>query len=256
MSKTIVMIHGMWGGPWNWKNYRNFFELKGYRCFTPTLRHHDVRSGDSPDHRLGNTSLLDYASDLTNEIVSLGDQPIIMGHSMGGLLAQILGSQGLAKALVLLTPAAPEGIFSIRPSVFKTFFGVMIRWGFWKKPMKLSFGAARYAMLDLMTPEQRREIYAKMVHESGRAAAEIGFWFFDKRHAARVDASKITCPVLVVAGSQDRITPPTVSKEIAGRYPGFSTYKEYPDHAHWVVGEPGWTKIAEDVANWLKTQVH
>jgi len=256
MSKTIVMIHGMWGGPWYWENYKNFFELNGYRCVTPTLRYHDARPGSAPEPRLGNTSLLDYASDLENEIASLGVMPIIMGHSMGGLLAQILGSRGLAKALVLLTPAAPEGIFSITPSVFRTFFRVMIKWGFWKKPMALSFGAARYAALDLMTPEQRREIYGKMVYESGRAAAEIGFWLFDKRHAARVDASKVTCPVLVVAGSQDRITPARVSKRIAQRYPGFSTYKEYPDHAHWVVGEPGWSKIARDIENWIKTQIH
>ncbi len=256
MAKIIVMIHGMWGGPWYWDNYRSFFEQRGYRCVTPTLRYHDAPPGAPPDPRLGSTSLLDYASDLENEIRSMGVQPILMGHSMGGLLAQIMGSRGVAKALVLLTPAAPEGIYSITPSVFRTFFRVMIKWGFWKKPMKLSFGAARYSTLGLMTPEERREIYAKMVYESGRAAAEIGYWFFDRRHAARVDASKITCPVLVVAGSQDRITPAKVCKKVAKIYPGFSTYKEYRDHAHWVVGEPGWSVIARDIEHWLSTTVH
>ncbi|MDQ7785558.1 MAG: alpha/beta hydrolase, partial [Desulfomonilaceae bacterium] len=120
----------------------------------------------------------------------------------------------------------------------------------------LSFAAARYSTLDLMSPEERREIYSKMVHESGRAAAEIGYWFLDRKHAARVDASKIAVPVLVVAGSRDRITPATVCRKVAQRYPGFSTYKEYPDHAHWVVGEPGWSEIARDIEHWLKASLH
>ncbi len=256
MPGTIVMIHGMWGAPWCWENYRGFFEKRGYRCVTPALRYHDVPPGSPPDPRLGTIGLLDYAADLEHQIASLDAKPIVMGHSMGGLLAQILGSRDLAKALVLLAPAAPEGIFSIRPSVLRTFLRVMSKWGFWNKPMRLSFGAALYSTLALMTPEQRRDIYANMVYESGRAAAEIGFWFFDKRHAARVDASKITCPVLVVGGSRDRITPATVSKKIAQRYPGFSTYMEYPDHAHWVIGEPGWSQIAKDVDSWLTTAVH
>ena len=121
MTQTIVMIHGMWGGPWIWGNFKSFFEQRGYRCITPTLRFHDASPGSPPDPGLGNTSLVDYADDLEKEIAALNTVPIIMGHSMGGLLTQILGGRGLGKALVMLTPAAPEGIFSIRPTVFRTF---------------------------------------------------------------------------------------------------------------------------------------
>lgn len=102
MSETIFMIHGMWCGAWYWDNYKGFFEDKGYRCVTTTLRFHDVDPGETPHPRLGATSLLDYAEDLEEEIRQLGDKPIIMGHSMGGLLTQILGGRGLAKVLVLL----------------------------------------------------------------------------------------------------------------------------------------------------------
>lgn len=71
------------------------------------------RSKAEPDPRLGTTSLIQYAQDLENYIKGKGlnTKPIIMGHSMGGLLAQILGARGVASALVLLTPAAPAGIF-------------------------------------------------------------------------------------------------------------------------------------------------
>jgi len=80
-----------------------------------------------PDDRLGTTSLLDYAEDIENEIRKLDAKPIIMGHSMGGLLAQILGSRGLARALVLLTPAAPAGIRSLTPSVMRSFLRIQLQ---------------------------------------------------------------------------------------------------------------------------------
>jgi pimeloyl-ACP methyl ester carboxylesterase len=91
MAETIFMIHGMWGGPWYWENYRPVFEGEGYRCVTTTLPYHDMDPRGVPDPRLGTTSLLDYAEVLEQEVRQLGAKPILMGHSMGGLLAQILG---------------------------------------------------------------------------------------------------------------------------------------------------------------------
>jgi len=64
MTDNIVMIHGMWGGSWSWENFKNFFEQKGYQCFTPVLRHHDIDPADSMDPNQGITSLMDYAQDL------------------------------------------------------------------------------------------------------------------------------------------------------------------------------------------------
>ena len=101
MPETIFMIHGMFVKGNYWDKFKAFFEEKGYACITPTLRFHDIAPTDKPDPQLGTTSLLDYADDLQQEIEELNQVPIIMGHSMGGLLAQILGSRGLAKVLVL-----------------------------------------------------------------------------------------------------------------------------------------------------------
>lgn len=140
MTETIVMIHGMWGGGWCWENYKEFFEGKGYHCITPTLRFHDVDPKEFPDPRLGTASLLDYAEDLEREINKLSTLPILMGHSMGGLLAQILGSRGLAKALVLLTPASPAGIMALKPSVIRSFWSGLTKYGFWRKPFCQTFG--------------------------------------------------------------------------------------------------------------------
>lgn len=205
-----------------------------------------------PDPRLGKMSILDYAQALEREIRELETLPIVMGHSMGGLLAQIIGSRGLAKALVLLTPAAPRGILSIKPSVLRSFRSVLTTWGFWRKPMRQTYDEAVYSMMDLMPEDERRQAYSRLVYESGRAAFEIGFWLLDPRKASRVDASHVTCPVLVIAGEKDKITPASVVREVAEKYGTVSTYKAFPDHAHWVIGEPGWEEIAQYVAEWLK----
>jgi pimeloyl-ACP methyl ester carboxylesterase len=117
MNHTIIMIHGMWGSGWYWEHYKNYFEAKGYKCIVPTLRYHDVNPKSAPPKELGTTSILDYVADLEKLIKEIGGKPILMGHSMGGLIAQILGSRDLAAALVLLTPASPRGIIALTPSV-------------------------------------------------------------------------------------------------------------------------------------------
>jgi pimeloyl-ACP methyl ester carboxylesterase len=252
MSETIVMIHGMWGGPWNFENFKAYFEREGYRCVTPTLRFHDMDPRAVPDPRLGTTSLLDYAADLEKEIRALGAKPVIVGHSMGGLLAQMLGARGLARALVLQTPASPAGIVALRPSVVRSFWSVQTRWGFWKKPMCQSFAEAVYSMMHLVPAEERRRAYERYVYESGRAACEIGYWMFDPRHASRVDSAAVNCPVLVVAGAEDRITPAAVVRQVAKKYEPVSTYKEFERHAHWMMAEPGWEEAAGYAAQWLR----
>lgn len=246
------MIHGMWGGPWYWENYRGVFEQEGYRCVSTTLPYHDMDPRGAPDPRLGTASLLDYAEVLEQEVRRLGEKPILMGHSMGGLLAQMLGARGLAKALVLLTPASPSGIVALTPSVIKSFWSMQTKWGFWRKPMRQTFGEAVYSMLHLLPEKERKEAYDRFVYESGRAAYEIGCWPFDSARASRVDASKVTCPVLVVAGAQDRITPVSVVRRVAKKYKAVSTYKEFENHAHWVVAEPRWQEVAEYAAGWLR----
>jgi len=117
--------------------------------------------------------------------------------------------------------------------------------------MRQTLSEMVYAMMHLLTVEECRQLYDRLVHESGQAACEIGFWFLDRRGASRVDNAKVTCPVLVIAGSQDRITPASVVRKAVRKYGAVSTYREFANHAHWVVGEPNWEEVAEYVADWL-----
>jgi pimeloyl-ACP methyl ester carboxylesterase len=65
----------------------------------------------------------------------------------------------------------------------------------------------------------------------------------------------VTCPVLVIAGAEDRITPASVVRRVANKYRAVSTYREFNNHAHWMVAEPGWEEITEYVTTWLKQAV-
>jgi len=117
--------------------------------------------------------------------------------------------------------------------------------------MRQTFDEAVYSMMHLLTAKEQKELFDRFVYESGRAACEIGFWFLDPKGAAKVDESLLTCPVLVIAGAQDRITPASVVRKVAKKYRAVSAYKEFVNHAHWVIGEPGWPEITEYISDWL-----
>jgi pimeloyl-ACP methyl ester carboxylesterase len=207
---------------------------------------------DAPDPLLGTTGLLDYADDLEKELLMFDAPPIIMGHSMGGLLAQILASRGLAEAAVLLTPAPPAGIMSMKPSAVKCFSDALMTWGFWKRPFRFSFDRTDYACMSLLPEEIKKEVYSRMVFESGRAAFEAGLWFLDRRGASKVNSDEVKCPILVLSGAKDRMIPSSVVKKVADKYHAVSTFKKFEGHAHWIIGEPGWEDIAEYVNRWLE----
>lgn len=251
MNTTIFMIHGMCCGPWCWENFEHFFKDKGAHTVATSLRFHDADPQAPPHPELGSLSLLDYVADLEEEIRLLNEKPIIMGHSMGGLLGQILAARGLARGLILLAPAAPAGIIGLRPSVVKGFLSSQLTWAFWQKPFRQTFDEAKYSVFHNLVPAEQEKTYERLVFESGRAATEIGYWPFDPRRASRVDAAGVTCPVLVMVGAQDKLTPAAVVKKVAARYHTVSTYKEFPQNGHWLLAEPGWRDVADYAAEWL-----
>jgi pimeloyl-ACP methyl ester carboxylesterase len=251
MSKTIYMIHGMWCTGSIWDDFKKPFEERGYECIALTLPYHDVDPDEEPDPRLGTTSVLDYAGFVEARIRELNEEPIIIGHSMGGLLAQILAARVRAKAVVLLTPVSPWGIWCLYPSVIFSFLTVFLKWGFWRKPQRLSFFKARYSGLNRVPRDDQRRIHSELVRESGRAAAEIGLWFAFPGRPTAVDASKIQCPMLVVGTSHDRLTPAAIVRKTALKYGRTSFYREYPRLGHWLFYEPGGNIVAEETAQWL-----
>ena len=118
-NQTIILIHGAGSISDAWDNFKKSFESMGNTVINPTLRYH--QRGYKSDPKLGNTSILDYVEDIEKIIKKLQQKPIIIGYSMGGLIALILCSKGYGKLGIFLTPAAPSDINAISFSVIRIF---------------------------------------------------------------------------------------------------------------------------------------
>ena len=245
----VVMIHGAFCGPWAFDRFRKPFEAAGYDVYAPCLRFHEGAGERS--RALGRTSLLDYASDLEKFIAGLGSVPILIGHSMGGLLAQILAARAKASALVLLAPSAPWGV--LPSTMFEIASGqtMLMTGDYWSASIAPNYKIAAAHALDKLSPTERHAVYARFVPESGLATFEILHWSFDLRRAARVQARDVTCPVLCLVGSGDKINPPSTVARIAARYHGRARFEELPAHSHWLIAEKGYQKIAGRALEWL-----
>jgi pimeloyl-ACP methyl ester carboxylesterase len=242
------MIHGMCVLGSFWDNFKLYFESAGYNCLAPDLPLH--RLGE-PDPRLGTIGLDQYVNSMAKIVNTLSEPPIVFGHSMGGLLAQLVACQTPVRALVLIAPATPRGIIALTPSVLACFAEVLVKPVFWEKPFRFSRLAAFRYILNCLPVETAETIYHDLVYESGRAAAEIGLWFLDLARATEIDYSKLRIPILMMAGSKDRITPLRPLKKLVQKLPSASYY-EYPENGHMLTMETGWQQKAELILDWLK----
>ena len=114
-----------------------------------------------------------------------------------------------------------------------------------------SYQIAAAHSLDKLDASMRRDVYARFVPESGQATFEIMNWSFDFRRASYVRARDVRCPVLCLVGSGDKINPPSTVARIASRYQSRARLDVLKDHSHWLIGEPGWERIAAKAAEWL-----
>ncbi len=252
-ARTIVMLPGACCGPWVFENFREHFQAAGWQVLTPELRHHAQDPGQPPDPGLAETSLKDYLADLAGELEALETPPVLLGHSMGGLLAQLLAAKGLATAAILLTPAPPWGVLPSSEDEIAAAMGLMTLGPIWEQAITPVFEVAAETSLNGLTPERQREVFTQFVPESGRALYESLFWMFDLGRASYVNAVNVECPVLAVAGGRDRTISPATVRQIADKYRDLATYLEFPDMAHMLLLEDNWQSVAAACTDWLQT---
>jgi pimeloyl-ACP methyl ester carboxylesterase len=250
MARPIVLIHGMWCTGANFDRMIQGLKPRGHACFAPTLPAHEV-GARHPE--VGNKSLREYLSFLEDYVrrQDFAEAPILIGHSMGGLLAQQLAARLQPFALVLLTPAAPAGVLGLRASNLLSFMPVVARPGWWARPQKLSYRGFVRRAGNGVPPEKHKALYEGLVEESGRAVFEIGFWFMDRARAAAVDAAAVRCPVYVVSAGEDRLTPATVVRKVGGLY-RHASLRHYPDRGHWVLDDADTDEMTAEIANWIQ----
>ncbi len=251
-APEAVFVHGMWGGAHVWRHIAPAFAEAGFHVRRPTLRHHAVRPDRDPPTAIGTIGLQDYASDLEGMIGELPAPPLLIGHSMGALLAQIVATRIPVRGLILLNPAPCRGLLPIYPSAMPLALRILLTWKFWQKPHRLNLEESREYLFNCLSEEEQRAEHDRCVWESGRALFEIALWFLDRGRASAIDPQRVLCPVMVLAGQQDYLTPPALCRKIAGRYGSQAEYWELRDHAHWLPGEPGTAEVAQMCLDWSR----
>jgi pimeloyl-ACP methyl ester carboxylesterase len=249
----VVMIHGAFCGAWAFEHWKPLFETRGFAVHLPALRYHD--SGRHPPKALGTTSLLDYADDLEALLKTIGEPAFLVGHSMGGLLAQMLAARCEIRGVACLAPSAPYGVLPSTPFEIASAQALYAAGEFWNKPLKPERWIAMTNALDMLDEASREKVFAQFVPESGLATFEIMQWALDPRRASSVDASRVKAQVLCIAGARDRINPPATVRGIARRYRSLGSFAEIANHSHWLIGEPGWEDIAQRVLDFFDAAI-
>ncbi len=241
----IVFVHGMWEGASVFRNYLRHFSALGYHSYAPYLRgYHE----ENPVPDIGKVKLEDYLDDVRGairELSSGGNVPILIGHSMGGLLVQKLATEFPLPIAVAVTPAAPRWILSLGTRELKETARRHWREILLGHPLELSFDEACALLLNNLSPEKQKRVYDEMRPASGRQTRDLLF------PGLEVSAGELKCRLVVISAEKDHITPAATVKEVAAKYGTKATPLHYPEFAHMVMIEDGWERVADDVAGVL-----
>lgn len=248
MDTPIVLVHGTNAGPWTMANFAQYFADRGWQCLSPAYRYHD----ESPSAELlAGISIADYVDDIATAISTLKAAPIIVGHSLGGVIAQKLAARGAARAVILLNGSVNWGILPTTNEERALAKALMSAGPFWETTLLPDFDTMSRFGLNMLDPAERRRVFDRLGPESGRAMFELFFWIFDENQTTRIDYHDIACPVLVLSGSEDLAIPPSTSRLIAARHGSQATFYEARGFGHYLTLEPGWRQIADVCARWL-----
>jgi pimeloyl-ACP methyl ester carboxylesterase len=237
-TKHVVLIHGTWCRGDSWVPTRAAFEERGYTVHTPTLRHHEVPLQEGA-MKIAPLSMRDYTDDLVALVDSLDSPPLLVGLSLGGLLAQLVAARTRHAGVVAACPAPAAGILAATPTTLRV-FGILFGRHYlqprpWAKPLPPpTWDRFRRWIANAQTEEIAREVFAELVVcESGRAYCELVFPYLDRGKATTVNFAAVTTPVLAIGGEYDRLVPPQVARKTAERYQR-GIYLEIPRSDHLV----------------------
>ena len=248
-GKDIVLIHGANCGAWCFEKFQPVFADAGWTCHVPDLPGHGADATE-PEAVKG-LGMTDYRKALDRLLSRFATPPVLLGHSMGAVLAQQLAAEGRARALVLLSPAPRAGILPATDGEKKLCTDLMSIGPFWTRALPPDFQLACYYSLNRIPEGERRAIFERFVPESGRALFELFFWMFDAERATEVDVSAVRCPVYCLSGTDDNLVSIDTARAVAGSYPG-AMFVAAKGHGHLLLLEPGAEEIASGVADWLR----
>jgi pimeloyl-ACP methyl ester carboxylesterase len=234
----LLFVHGFFGRAIAFVPMMEQLEREGHRCVAIDLRGH----GDSPlDKPLGKVSMQDYADDVEAVSRELGN-PIIIGHSMGGILAQMVAERGVGRGIVLLSPAPPRGIplMSIKLAIAQSRYMPAILSSRTVVPGRADL---RALVVNRIPKTEQEMILDMLVPDSGRAAREMSVL------GVPIDRTRVKVPTLVIGGEDDRFIPWRRYARVAKRYA--APFLLAPGRGHMLIIEPKYEEICRWISEWI-----
>jgi pimeloyl-ACP methyl ester carboxylesterase len=253
-SQTVVFIHGLFVNPKSWNEWKTYFEAKGYKCYSPANPYHEgnpeeLRKQINPN--LANVNFEDVVNNIVKLIDTLPEKPIIIGHSLAGLVVQKLISMNKAEAGICIDGAAPQGIITTKWSFWKSNFPVI---NFFKgnsvfEPTQTWF---HYTFCNTLAREVSDKVFNEYVVPESRNIPRGTLKSF-----AKIDFKMPHNPLLFIAGEKDHIVPASLNKKNFEAYRdthSVKEFKEFKGRGHYICGEPNWQEVADYVLAWLNKQ--
>ncbi|MCK0175414.1 carboxylesterase [Mycolicibacterium sp. F2034L] len=237
----VFFVHGVFGKPSLLSPWRNALESAGYRTHAPALPGRDP----TDEAVLARTGIADCFEVVLEAYDRIGGAPIVIGHSLGGLLAQKIAAARTPTAAVLLA-SVPPGVLWPQPRATPHLFPVLpaVTAG---KPFLPSPKTMREVPLSTLPPTEQSALVGELVRDSGRVFREMSLG----ASSTRVKAADVTCPVLCVSAGQDRNVAQWLSRRIAKRYG--AEHQVHPTLPHWIIAESAVEQVAPPVLRWLDT---
>lgn len=253
IKSDIVLIHGMWGCAATLDSMASSLRQAGYVVHQPTLPLHRPNLSREECKELGNYGIQEYASYLKEylEDLALEQPPILIGHSMGGLLAQHLAAQSPCAKLVLLAPANPAGINCMTPIGLVGTLNALLH-SVLRKPVQRPWKwLINLSLLHDFSASDKSRLNKDFLQESTQSYIDIVFWFLQRKRPSAVPLDSIHCPVLILAGAKDRLLRPVVMRGIAKRYPQ-SILEFLPEHGHMMILPERSQAVQDRILAWLE----
>jgi len=252
-SKTIVFITGAFVSSDCWMEWKSYFIERGYQTLAPAWPYKDAPACTlrqrHPDRDVASQRLHTLTAYFSEFIKPLPEKPVLIGHSMGGLLTQLLVQQDLAVAGVAIHSLQPKGIFTFKFSFYKAGWPALGFFTDTQKTYLMSFQNWQYAFTNGMSFEAQKDAYYKLLVPESKLLVRDA-----TSAAAEVDFSKPHVPLLFLSGSDDKFIPASLNRTNFKKYSdsqSVTDYKEFPGRNHFVLGQSGWQEIAEHILNWL-----
>jgi len=255
-AKTIVLIHGLFVTWSSWEKWVERYSARGFDVLAPGWPGlegsvESLRSDPTPLTKLDIKTVVDHYDALIRKLES---PPIVMGHSFGGLFAQLLAYRDLASAVVAIDPTAPAGVLELPFSTLKAGAPVLAHPSNRGKATMLTPEQFHYAFTNTASKEESQELYDRYaVPCANHILFEGAFENFVPHSPARIDVKRDRPPILLIAGGSDHLVPAGYTRanfNLIDQSPGITAYKAFPGRPHFTGVVAGWEQIADYALDW------